>query len=156
MVSSWLLMCCFLAPIMQTPDLALGFLKTWPSFIRRIVIAALLQRLDGDFKNNYAGRGAGAACPGGGGCWGRPAVYSREIPAGFPGCTGIRPMKRRKTKVRGMSELLPRTFVFLLFAPPTGATRLYTPSDSHQLLLLLLCLLLWPTRQVIDLCAYRL
>ena len=41
-------------------------------------------------------------------------------------------------------------------APPTGATRLYTPSDSHQLLLLLLCLLLWPTRQVIDLCAYRL
>ena len=110
-------------------------------------------------QKSIKGKRAGALALPALGRWGvggRPAVYSREIPAGFPGCTGVRPMKRSERKDRRESELFLRSFLSLLFAPPTGMTCLYTPSDSHQLLLLLLCLLLWPTRQVIDLCAYRL
>ena len=88
---------------------------------------------------------------------GLPRLYGRT-PYENNGWSAERAIRcsRSERKDRRESELFLRSFLSLLFAPPTGATRLYTPSDSHQLLLLLLCLLLWPTRQVIDLCAYRL
>ena len=79
---------------MQTPDLALGFLKTWPSFIRRIVIAALLQRLDGDFKNNYAGRGAGAAC-----LWGGGGVGGGRRCTAYWGDTFVYPIRLSSTSL---------------------------------------------------------